>query len=55
MADATLGLIDLEQNQLVSMLSAIASLFAPATLIALIYGMNFERMPKLHAQPGLRP
>lgn len=35
-----------------SMLSAIVSLFAPATLIASIYGMNLERMPELRAQYG---
>ena len=50
--DATLGLIDLDQNKSVSMLSAVVSLFAPATLIASVYGMNFERMPELHQQYG---
>ncbi|MCV6585972.1 MAG: magnesium transporter [Marinibacterium sp.] len=50
--DATLGLIDLDQNKSVSMLSAVVSLFAPATLIASVYGMNFERMPELHEQYG---
>ncbi|MFV0333498.1 MAG: CorA family divalent cation transporter [Tropicimonas sp.] len=45
--DATLGMITLDQNQSVSMLSALASLLAPAMLISSIYGMNFVWMPEL--------
>ncbi|SFD05185.1 CorA family divalent cation transporter [Tropicimonas isoalkanivorans] len=51
--DATLGLIDLEQNKAVSVLSALVALFAPATLIASIYGMNFRWMPGLHSDWGV--
>ncbi|SDK43688.1 CorA family divalent cation transporter [Aliiruegeria lutimaris] len=50
--DATLGMIDLEQNKSVSMLSALVALFAPAMLIASIYGMNFEWMPELDSKWG---
>lgn len=50
--DATLGLIDLEQNKAVSVLSALVALFAPATLISSIYGMNFDWMPGLHSDWG---
>lgn len=46
-ADATLGMINLQQNNAVRMLSVVASLFLPPTLIASIYGMNFEQMPEL--------
>lgn len=50
--DATLGLINLEQNKTVRMLSVIAALFLPPTLIASIYGMNFDTMPELHLKWG---
>ncbi|MBK4216586.1 magnesium transporter CorA family protein [Paracoccus caeni] len=50
--DATLGLINLEQNKTVRMLSVIAALFLPPTLIASIYGMNFDVMPELHLSWG---
>ncbi|MFD2815260.1 CorA family divalent cation transporter [Paracoccus aerius] len=45
--DTTLGLINLEQNNTVRVLSVVAALFLPPTLIASIYGMNFESMPEL--------
>lgn len=45
--DATLGMINLEQNNTVRILSVIAALFLPPTLIASIYGMNFTSMPEL--------
>ena len=45
--DATLGMINLQQNNTVRVLSAIAALFLPPTLIASVYGMNFRLMPEL--------
>ncbi|MDO5705920.1 MAG: magnesium transporter CorA family protein [Paracoccus sp. (in: a-proteobacteria)] len=51
-ADATLGMINLQQNNAVRMLSVVAALFLPPTLIASIYGMNFEHMPELAAPWG---
>jgi magnesium transporter len=45
--DATLGLINLEQNQIIKIFSVAAVVFLPPTLIASIYGMNFEHMPEL--------
>lgn len=45
--DTTLGMINLEQNNTVRILSVIAALFLPPTLIASIYGMNFAGMPEL--------
>lgn len=45
--DATLGMINLAQNQTVRIISVVAALFVPPTLIASVYGMNFERMPEL--------
>jgi magnesium transporter len=45
--DTTLGMINLEQNNTVRILSVVAALFLPPTLIASIYGMNFTNMPEL--------
>ncbi|MDO5659024.1 MAG: magnesium transporter CorA family protein [Paracoccus sp. (in: a-proteobacteria)] len=45
--DTTLGLINLEQNNTVRILSVVAALFLPPTLIASVYGMNFAHMPEL--------
>jgi magnesium transporter len=46
--DATLGMINLAQNATVRIVSVVAALFLPPTLIASIYGMNFDGMPELH-------
>ncbi|PST26997.1 magnesium transporter [Mesorhizobium plurifarium] len=45
--DATLGLINLEQNQIIKIFSVAAVVFLPPTLVASIYGMNFQVMPEL--------
>jgi magnesium transporter len=45
--DATLGLINLEQSQIIKIFSIAAVVLLPPTLIATIYGMNFKRMPEL--------
>lgn len=45
--DATLGMINLLQNTAVRIVSVVAVLFLPPTLIASIYGMNFHFMPEL--------
>ncbi|WP_026622071.1 magnesium transporter [Ensifer sp. WSM1721] len=50
--DATLGLINLEQNQIIKIFSVAAVVFLPPTLVASIYGMNFEAMPELHWKLG---
>lgn len=49
-SDATLGMINLSQNVTVRIVSVVAALFLPPTLIASAYGMNFAHMPEL-AQP----
>jgi len=46
--DASLGLISIEQNAAMKLFSWAAVVFLPPTLIAGIYGMNFEHMPELH-------
>ena len=45
--DATLGLINLEQNQIIKIFSIAAVCLMPPTLIASSYGMNFRHMPEL--------
>ena len=46
--DATLGMINIEQNAIIKIFSVAAVMFLPPTLIASLYGMNFEFMPELH-------
>lgn len=46
--DATLGLINLEQNQIIKIFSVAAVALLPPTLVASVYGMNFDFMPELH-------
>ncbi len=50
--DATLGLINLEQNQIIKIFSVAAVVFLPPTLVASIYGMNYDFMPELHWPVG---
>jgi len=45
--DATLGMISIQQNAIIKIFSVVAVIFLPPTLIASIYGMNFEVMPEL--------
>ena len=45
--DAMLGMVGLAQNDIVKLFSVMAVVFMPPTLIASIYGMNFEHMPEL--------
>ena len=45
--EATLGLINLDQNRIIKVFSIAAVLFLPPTLVGTIYGMNFDLMPEL--------
>jgi len=45
--DSTQGFINIEQNQIIKIFSIAAVVFLPPTVIASIYGMNFEYMPEL--------
>jgi len=45
--DATLGFINLAQNDIIKLFSVLAVIFMPPTMIASIYGMNFKGMPEL--------
>jgi magnesium transporter len=45
--DAVLGLINIEQAGIIKIFSVAAVVFLPPTLVASVYGMNFEFMPEL--------
>lgn len=48
LSDATLGIINIEQNAIIKIFSIASVVFLPPTLVASIYGMNFDIMPELH-------
>ena len=50
--DATLGMISIEQNTTIKIFSVAAVVFLPPTLVASVYGMNFESMPELKWAAG---
>jgi magnesium transporter len=50
--DATLGMINIEQSNIIKIFSIAAGVFLPPTLIASIYGMNFTFMPELDWKYG---
>ena len=45
--DATLGMINIEQNQIIKIFSVLAVVLLPPTLVGTVYGMNFKHMPEL--------
>lgn len=45
--DATLGLINIQQNGIFKIFSVVSVIFLPPTLIASMFGMNFANMPEL--------
>jgi magnesium transporter len=50
--DATLGLINIEQNAIIKIFTIAAVLALPPTLVGTIYGMNFKVMPELQLSFG---
>ena len=50
--EATLGMVQIEQNRIIKIFSVAAVIFLPPTLIASIYGMNFHFMPELNWKFG---
>ncbi|QBK04374.1 magnesium and cobalt transport protein CorA [Hylemonella gracilis] len=48
--DATVGFININQNKIIKIFSVASVAFLPPTMIASLYGMNFEHMPEL-SQP----
>jgi magnesium transporter len=50
--DATLGMINNEQNSIIKIFSVLAVALMPPTLVGTIYGMNFQHMPELKWEFG---
>ncbi|MCQ8118304.1 magnesium/cobalt transporter CorA [Methylomonas rosea] len=50
--DATVGFININQNKVIKIFSVASVAMLPPTLIASIYGMNFENMPELQWMLG---
>jgi magnesium transporter len=50
--DAMLGVVSIEQNNIIKIFSIAAVVLMPPTLVASIYGMNFKNMPELEWQLG---
>lgn len=50
--ESTLGLLNIEQTNIIKIFTVLAMIFMPPTLIASIYGMNFHNMPELSTPLG---
>jgi magnesium transporter len=50
--DATVGFININQNKIIKIFSVASVALLPPTLIASIYGMNFQYMPELSQKWG---
>jgi magnesium transporter len=50
--DAMLGVVNIQQNNIIKIFSVAAVVFMPPTLVASIYGMNFHHMPELDWRLG---
>lgn len=46
--DASAGIVNVQQNNIIKVMTLASVVFLPPTLIASLYGMNFEFMPELH-------
>jgi magnesium transporter len=50
--DATLGMVSIDQNNILKIFSVVTVFLLPPSVIAGFYGMNFEHIPWLHEQWG---
>ena len=50
--DATVGFININQNKIIKIFSVASVALLPPTLIASVYGMNFQHMPELAKEWG---
>jgi magnesium transporter len=50
--DAMVGVVTIEQNNIIKIFSVVAVVLMPPTLVASIYGMNFKHMPELEWLAG---
>ena len=51
--DATLGMVSIDQNNVVKIFSVVTVFLLPPSFLAGFFGMNFERMPLLHNPWGV--
>ena len=47
-----IGILSIEQNKVIKIFTIVNVIFLPPTLIASIYGMNFDFIPELHWEYG---
>ncbi len=50
--ETAMGLINLDQNNIIKLFTVVSVFFMPPTLIASVYGMNFASMPGLSSSYG---
>jgi magnesium transporter len=50
--DTFLGMVNIQQNRIIKIFTVVSVIFMPPTLIASIYGMNFDFMPELNFKYG---
>lgn len=50
--DIYLSNINLRMNEIMKVLTVVATIFVPLTFVASVYGMNFDNMPELHHPYG---
>jgi magnesium transporter len=50
--DAMLGVVTIEQNNIIKIFSIVAVVLMPPTLVGTVYGMNFKAMPELSWDVG---
>jgi len=50
--DATVGFININQNKIIKIFSVASVALLPPTLVASLYGMNFQHMPELQWRAG---
>ena len=50
--DAVLGFINIDQNDVIKVLTVVSVVGVPPTLVASVYGMNFQHMPELAWRMG---
>ncbi|MCE5316206.1 MAG: magnesium/cobalt transporter CorA [Parachlamydia sp.] len=50
--DIHLSNLNMRMNEIMKVLTIVATIFVPLTFIASIFGMNFEHMPELHSKWG---
>ena len=51
--DATLGLINIDQNNILKIFSVVTVFLLPPSVIGAVFGMNFSKMPWLHEDLGV--